>query len=114
MNVIYTGPGMRDYEARRFDFYGCDGSRSSIQHLRAGQVLHWTLSVFLPCMETIHSVLWIQKMSYMGATSYRSLQKVSNMEMGLVYHTVPKMVTITSCTILAGMFSNDTLILSLI
>src|ERR1700733_2656259 len=95
-------------------FYGCDGLRSLIQHLRAGQVLHWTLSIFLPCMETIHLVLWIQKMSYVGATSYRSLQKASDTQMGLVYHAVPKMVTITSCTILAGMFSNDTLILSLI
>ena len=49
-NVIYTGPGMHDYEPCRFNFL-CDGSRSWIWHLQVGRPLSWTQSVSLLCVK---------------------------------------------------------------
>ena len=95
-------------------FYGCDGSRLSIQHRQVGQDPCWTPSAFLPCRELIHLASWTQKMSYAGVISYQPLQKASGIQMGLASHAVPKMVKITSCTMSAGMFSNDVLIPTLI
>lgn len=48
----------------------------------------------------------------MGATSFRPLRKANGKQMGSVCHVVPKMVKITSYIMLAGMFSNDVVILT--
>jgi hypothetical protein len=53
-------------------------------------------------------------MSYAGVTSCRGSQKANDMQMGLAYHVVPRIVKIINHTMLAGRFCNDILILMLI
>ena len=85
-------------------FCGCDGLRLLTQGLQDGVLPSWTRSAFHLWIRIILSVLWIQKMSCVAATSYPLSQKENDTRMGLASHTVPRTVMITINILLAGGF----------